>query len=801
MRRGLILYMLFMLMSFSATAQENIKSRMDKIEKDFGISFVYASSLPVESMPVADQDYGETLPKALEKTFSGTGIKYAVRKNNVILTLDKKEKNLTPASNIVADGSIVIDAAVITSGRDAGIMSSRPGSMVLTRKLIESTPAVFGEPDILKTLQLLPGIQNVTDGFSGINVRGGGADENLILLDGTALYNCSHLLGLSSVFSPEMVKSVTVYKSAFPARYGGRASSVVDIRTGDGNFSETHGVVSIGLISDKIYIEGPLKKNKASFSISGRLMQTGLFAPVMKAFGVPANYWFYDLNAKIAYRISGRDYLYAGFFNDNDIFRFKEPLKENNDADGRYAAGENALKLVWGNMLGSVGWKHVYSEKLSSNLTVAANRYNMNLSSGQDIHINDGGIGSYTKSSFSLSSGILDLNSRFDFDFVPVQEHMVRFGAEVIGRRFRPESVYSIEKSGGEGTAEEDKKTDMLKGKLHSGLESSVYAEDDIRLADWLLVCPGIRLSVYFAEGRTYINPEPRLSVKADICEGLFTKVSVTRMAQYVHMLSSNTTSLPTDMWVPVTKKIKPMISDQVSAGMYYTRKEGWEFSLEGYWKRMDNMLEYLEYNPPFYSTMDWEESVAMGEGRSFGLELMCEKKVGRATGMLAYTLSKSERIFPDGSINGGKWFPSANDRRHKLSAMINYAFNERIDASATFSFASGSWYTLPERRGVSVGPDLSPKKELCITERNNYRLPPVHHLDIGVNFHKKKPRGERIWNVGVYNVYGAHNPIFLNSTTNALEHSDPSIPDGAILITRRSLFMFMPSVNYIRKF
>ena len=877
MRRSIIAMLL--MLSISASAQESLRARMERIENDFGVSFVYASTLPVDSMPVIGTEYGNGLSTVLENTFAGTGIRYEVRKGNVILSKEKAgrvtrrtvcgfitDKNdgetligaavyarregavpvgtvtneygfytltleegdyLLEASylgysvqrmdvDMTKDRNVsfsmipdaVIEAAAVTAGRDAGITSPRAGSTILSSTLRDNTAAVFGEPDILKTLQMLPGVQNAMDGFSGINVRGGGVDENLILLDGSALYNTEHLLGLTSAFSPEMVKKVTVYKSAFPARYGGRTSSVVDVRTKDGNLKETHGLVSLGLISDKVYVEGPLKKDKASFSVSGRMMQTGVFAPVMKAFGVPANYWFYDLNAKLSWILTGKDRLYAGFFNGNDMFKYNDPQEnythyydENYAAYDKYVTENNDLRLLWGNMLGTLRWSHVYSPKMFSNLTVAANRYGMNLSHGQETNVNDDGIESYSASFFSMSSGIRDLHSQMDFDYTPVPEHKVKFGAELIGHRFRPEASFGIDRSGEDGQISTDRRTDIQKGSFHSGLEASVYAEDNMEILDWLTVCPGFRLSTYFADGETYVIPEPRLSLKADINDALFTKLSATRMAQYVHMLSSGNTSLPTDMWVPVTKDIKPLVSDQISAGIYYTGLAGWDISAEGYWKTMDNVLEYLEVNPSLFSSVNWENNVAMGQGRSYGLEFMVEKTAGKATGMVAYTLSKSDRVFPDGSINNGERFPYTYDRRHKLNAMLNYSFSGRVDLTASFTFASGSWYTLPARHVLSAGPEKYPDWDLCITERNNYRLPPVHHLDLGVNFRKPKPRGERIWNIGIYNVYGAHNPTLLDISTNDSEFENPNIPDGAIVITRRSFFMFLPSVNYTRKF
>lgn len=850
-----------LLLSFPVFAQESIRARMDRIERDFGVSFVYSASLPLDSIQCDKDEYGASLVPALESSFKNSGIKYEIRKKNIILTPELPESHKISLSGYVTDsstgetllGAVVIackegytgnatvtneygfyslsitpgdynlkvsylgyavseidlaldrnlrhdiamksdatlEEAVISDVAEAGVFSVRPGSVSVTNAFIQNTPAVLGEADILKSIQLLPGIQNANDGFSGINVRGGGLDENLIMLDGSALYNTNHLLGLTSVFMPEMVKKTTLYKSAFPARFGGRTSGIVDIRTKDGNSKETHGLASIGLLSDKIYVEGPIKKDKASFSVGGRLMHTGVLYPILAAFKSPLNYWFYDLNGKLSWNVGNNDRLYAGIFIGTDVFKNTSSKEQM----------QNNTNLRWGNILATLRWNHIYTHKLFSNLTVDVNNYDMNLSAVQSISITDSKNTQSSESITRMSSGVTDLRVQLDYDYHPSVRHEIKFGTEIIGHRFKPEASTTIERHDASGNETINKSMEMQRGSIMHGLESALYAEDNIRLNSWLALCPGIRLSVFAAEGRTYISPEPRFAIKADINHGISVKASATRMTQYIHQLMSGTTNLPTDMWVLVTKDIKPLYSDQISLGAYYTGLHGWEFSIEAYWKKTDNVLEYIEPNPSMFAAVAWENNVAMGKGRSYGLEFLCQKVIGKLTGMLSYTISKSDRIFPDGSVNNGKRFPYTYDRRHKINLWVNYEFNERIDLTATWTFASGAWYTLPTRTIVSIDPAGHITTGYHAPERNNYRLSPIHHLDIGVNFRKPKQRGERIWNIGMYNIYGAHNPMFVNVTTNYEHTWDKDVPVGAIGLESRSAFMFIPSVSYTRRF
>ena len=882
MRRAMKKIIIFLVLAIAvpSAAQESIAHRMERIEKDFGVSFVYSSSLNTRLTSSAGGEYGSSLGPALENTFKGSGIRYEVRKKNVILYPDRhsapqkwtvsghvtdasdgetligaavcascpgenspswtvtneygfysltlpageydlevsylgyehKSRRLELSGNVSAvfqlESSAAIDAASIISGRDAGFGSLRPGSSILSQSLIDNTSCILGEGDILKSVQIMPGVQNSIDGFSGINVRGGGLDENLIMLDGSALYNTSHLLGMMSVFEPEMVKKATFYKSAFPARYGGRASSVLDVRTKDGNLKETHSTISIGLLSDKISLNGPIIRDRLSYSLNGRIMHTGVVDPVMKAFGVPANYCFYDINAKLSYVAGASDRLYAGLYHGRDLFKFGEREKNHRHYyDENYAAYDLTmterlqLGLQWGNTLGTLRWNHIFSPQLFANFTVAANGYNMALGDTDDLYVNDSGSETVTSSSFNVSSGIADIRTQADFDYSPSQKHSVKFGTEIIGHRFKPESSISINSMYSDGELQSGRETEIANGESYRSIEAAVYAEDNIRLSERFSVCPGLRISTFFTEGRTCLNPEPRLSARMEISGDLSAKASLTRMAQYVHMLSTGNVSLPTDTWVPVTRDIKPLISDQISAGVYYSGLKGWEMSLEGYWKTMDNVLEYLESNCSFSTTISWEDNVAMGRGRSYGAELLLEKVSGRATGLLAYTLSRSDRIFEDGSINQGKRFPYIYDRRHKINLMINYRFSDRTDASVNWAFASGPWVTLPERYVAAIGPDGLIHSRLSMTERNNYRLAPIHHLDAGVNFRKAKRNGERIWTFGVYNIYGAHNPTLVDIVVNNAKYDRADIPDRAIGITQRSMFLFIPSVNYTRRF
>lgn len=707
--------------------------------------------------------------------------------------------------NIALTANTSLKASVVSAQKESGIAATKMSAIEIPMNMIQNTPALLGEADVLKTIQLMPGVQSGAEGFSGIYVRGGGPDENLLLLDGISLYNAEHLLGLFSIFQPEAVKKVTLYKGAFPARYGGRTSSIIDVRTNDGNLQETHGSIGVGVLSDKLHIEGPVSKGKTTYSISARGMHTFLFDGIFKAANVPANYYFYDFNGKVTHKFSDSDRLFINAYYGRDNFYYRE---KDNEATEQT---DDKSTIRWGNLVTAARWNHIFNGRLFSNTTVAFTDYKMKMgyaSSEKDIDRNDNNKVSFSRYKFNYASGMKDITARIDFDYTPTPKHIIKFGGEYVHHTYIPETSSTEEVENQSGKILIDTTYSNSKEKNRLGDEMSVYVEDDFLVGNRLAINPGIRLAVFRTSGRTYWSPEPRMSVKMDFGKGVSAKAAYSRMSQYVHLLSSSQLTLPIDLWVPITRTIKPVTSNQYSLGLYYSGLQGWEFSVEGYWKDMHNVLEYKDGVSFMATSQSWESNVVMGDGRAYGIELFVQKTLGKMTGWLGYTLAKSDRIFSNGLINNGERFPYRYDRRHNISLVVNQQLGKKFDISAVWTFATGGTTTVPERATVAMLPDGTFLQVDYVSHRNNYRLPPSHRLNIGVNYHKKKKRGEGIWNFGIYNIYNRLNPNFMFYKSKRLtDKQDPDLSKGAVLYVRGeklksvTILPIIPSFSYTYKF
>ena len=704
--------------------------------------------------------------------------------------------------------SAEIREATVVAQKDAGIQSTYLGSIDIPLVHIQRTPVVFGEADVLKAIQLMPGVQGGNEGFTGLYVRGGGPDENLILLDGVPIYNVDHMLGILSVFQTEAVKKVTLYKGSFPARYGGRVSSIVDIRTNDGNMKETHGSIGVGALTEKFHLEGPIIKDKLSYSISARGLHTIFFDPIIRYIGKKlddvsnayANYFFYDLNGKISWRPTDKDRFFLASYNGRDQmnFRFQEDASTYSDVDG---FDKTKIGLGWGNNVVSLRWNHVFSSQLFANTTFAYNRYNMSMNSGMRSQGRDyDGMRYLYTFDIDYISGIRDWSWKADFDYVPSPRHLVKFGAEYVYHTFLPQTLSAVTFTQ-EGDEEEHEEMNYGNTTPYRGHDISLYAEDDFSVGDHLTVNPGLHLALFNTDGNSYWNLQPRVSAKYAWDGGWSVKTGYARMAQYVHLLSSAQISLPIDLWVPITKDIKPVTSDQFSAGVYYDGIKGWEFSVEGYYKSMHNILEYKDGTLMIASNSGWETKVEMGNGRAMGLEFFVQKTAGPLTGWVAYTLAKSDRQFPNGTINLGERFPYKYDRRHNFNINANWQVSPRIDLSATFVFATGGTTTLPVRQTMILRPGGYASSADYVEYRNNYRLPPSHHLNIAANFHKKKRHGERIWSVSVYNMYRQLNPNLVFFHYDSVRATPESEPEQKLIMDKLTILPFVPSVSYTYQF
>ena len=730
-----------------------------------------------------------------------------------VLRLDLQRDTVV---NVALKAGQMLSGATVVAQKDAGIQSTYLGAVDIPLAQIQNTPVLFGEADVLKVLQMMPGVQGGNEGMTGLYVRGGGPDENLILLDGVPIYNVDHMLGLFSVFQPEAVKKVTLYKGSFPARYGGRVSSIVDIRTNDGNMKETHGSLGIGLISDKAHLEGPIIKDKLAYSLSARGMHTVFYGPIIRHYldGDYGNYYFYDLNGKLTWRLSDKDRFYLGAYHGRDrlVYNSEDEGSYNwdpTDKDTKRSwSSRTDIGVFWGNTVASLRWNHVFSSRLFANTTVAYNMYNMVMGAGESETEIEKGIKSVSRYHLDYHSGIRDWSAKMDFDYSPSPQHLIKFGTEYIYHTFIPERMSAVDREIEAEKIQIDTTfhfTDPKK--IYYGHDLSVYAEDDFSIGEHLTVNPGVHLSMFNTEGRTYWSLQPRVSAKYTTDGHITFKAGYARMAQYVHLLSSSQISLPVDLWVPITKDIRPVTSDQYSAGIYFDGLKGWEFSLEGYWKAMNNILEYKDGTLMLGTSDGWEKRVEMGRGTSRGVELLIQKTAGKTTGWLAYTLAKSDRHFPNGSINNGLPFPYKYDRRHALDISIDHKFNERWNINAVWSFATGGTTTVPVREISVLRPDSQtgdwtylPTAQY-VDHRNNFRIPPSHRLNLGVNYHKKKRHGESVWNLSVYNVYNQMNPNFVFMDYGSDYDENGNYTGTSLKMNKITILPILPSLSYTFNF
>lgn len=734
--------------------------------------------------------YTLTIPKggqvALEYSYigySGVSLTIAPRRDTTV--------------NIALKTNATLKEAVVTGQRESGITATRMSAIEIPMNMIQNTPVLFGEADVLKTIQLMPGVQSGAEGFSGIYVRGGGPDENLVLLDGISLYNAEHMLGLFSIFQPEAVKKVTLYKGSFPARYGGRTSSIIDVRTNDGNAQETHGSVGIGFISDKFHLEGPVINGKTAYSISARGMHTFLFDGLFKAAKIPANYYFYDLNGKISHKFGDNDRLFLNAYYGRDVFYYKD--YEDPAITGAADAVDDKTYIRWGNLMTAARWNRVFNGRLFSNATLAFTDYRMRMgyksTEGNDYH-------QYKyQYKFDYRSGIKDITAKIDFDYTPTPRHVIRFGGEYVNHTYIPETYTAMEKENEKGQMVTDTTySNSDRGNL-TGHEFSIHIEDDLRIGSSLTINPGIRLAVFLTEGKYYLSPEPRISARVNLGKGASVKAAYSRMAQYVHLLSSAHITLPIDLWVPITRNVRPVISDQFSLGAYYDGPAGWEFSVEWYWKLMDNILEYKDGVAFIAGSRSWEDNAVMGQGRAYGIELFIQKTTGRTTGWLGYTLAKSDRHFSNGLINNGERYPYRYDRRHNISLVVNRRLGKKWDLSATWTFATGGATTIPERETVAMMPDGKFIQIDYAPHRNNYRLPPSHRLNLGIDYHRTGKRGESVWNFGIYNAYNRMNPNFVFYTADKEYEQDSGLYRRREKLKSVTILPIIPSLSYTYKF
>ena len=654
--------------------------------------------------------------------------------------------------------SVSLDEVVVTATRTPAIQTQTQMSRVTVPvEMIKSMPRFLGETDVLKTLQLLPGVSQGAEGTSGILVRGGGPEQNLILLDGTPVYNPSHFLGIFSTFNGDAIKNVELYKGGFPARFGGRLSSVVDLVMKDGNMKEIHGEGSIGLLASNLTLEGPIKKDKTSFLVSGRRTYLDLIAgPLAKesSDGELDDFaaYFYDLNAKLHHIISDKDRIFASFFSGQDVFKVKS--KYQNEA---YSESTES-KINWGNMIGTMRWNHVFNNRLFANTLLNYTRYKF--FSDFIIQEKDTSYNNLFKASYS--SSIQDLGLRIDFDYRPQPEHNIKTGVYGTLHEFRPGALALRA-----GEASNPEINRLFNNKVQSSPEIGVYAEDDWLVTNKFKVNIGVHASAFRAKINWYGSLQPRLGLRYLLPGDIAVKASYAQMTQYVHFLTNNSSTLPTDLWVPATDRIKPMNSRQYALGFARNIMQNKvEASVEGYYKKMNGVIEYVEGASYINSSIDsWDTKVEAGKADAWGVEFLLQKKVGRTTGWAGYTLSWSDRQFP--TINFGRRFFYKYDRRHDFEIAVTHKLGKRWEASGSWQFQTGSPFTLPVAQyestdGKPPGASYNWFGQVNYYEgRNSFRLLNYHRLDAGITYKRQKGRRESAWNLSLYNAYNRKNPFY----------------------------------------
>ena len=708
--------------------------------------------------------------------------------------------------NVVLVKNEVLNSSLVSA--EVSIMKrGTTSSLDVPIRAIKAAPSLLSETDLVKTLMLLPGVQSSATGLSRLYVRGGGPDENLLLLDGFPLYNAEHMLGLYSVFQTEAVKKVSFFTGAYPARYGGRVSSVLDVRTKDGDLQSHHGSFGISLLSTKLHLEGPLGDGKTSYMLSARAMPS--IIPISMGIKIgdedKFGYGFYDLNAKVTHVLSDKDKLSLSFYSGKDIlgvytvnrFQFQSPLRKTTQTSD--------TDIVWGNDNIAVGWTHVLSSRMFCTTVLGMSHYRMNTDAfSESTQINvDAKSKEIQESDVDYHSGIYDLDLSTAVEYSVSSNQMVRFGLEVIAHSFKPESFsqkYRLIESDDDARDTLDIIRDHGNKSVTRGFESSVFIEDEISFGRFQ-VNPGLRINLFTVRGKTYFRPQPRFSISFDLSDCLSAKASYARMSQNIHLLSSTQITLPMDLWVPVTDRIKPMVSDQFVAGLAYRSRKGWELSVEAYYKKTDNIVEYRDGVAVIGNTSDWEDRVVQGEGRSRGVEIFANKYYGKTTGWLSYTLSKTERRFQEAGISGGDWFPFKYDRRHILNLLIMHSFSKKLDISGSWSLCTGGVTTVPTMMTTVLSPD---GKTLYETEyvpvRGNYRLPSSHSLNLGVNLHRQKRRGEATWSFNVFNLYNNLNPDLLYDYRADIK-GGPSGTSVQLKMKILTLIPILPSIGYSFKF
>ncbi|MFT2009575.1 TonB-dependent receptor [Pontibacter sp. 13R65] len=677
--------------------------------------------------------------------------------------------NLTIDFELQAPGNMLQEVVVEANNLRQKLNTSQMSVDLLTSTEAKLLPALFGEVDLLKTLQLKPGVQSGGEGASGLYVRGGGPDQNLVLLNEAVIYNPSHLFGFFSVFNPDAVRSVELYKGGFPAQFGGRLSSVVDVELNKGNPDNFSASGGLGIISSRLTLEGPIAKDKSSFIISGRRTYSDIFTRMLNRanqgnsdYSPIPDYYFYDLNGSFNFKLSKKDELTFSSYYGRDFFNF---------SDDKFKVG-----FDWGNSMASLAWKHKFNSRAFVTTSLSTSNYQYTIANEIDVF------------SLRLRSDIQDFSLKSDFNLILNEKHQLKIGAMATSHGF------TIGRLNFQG---DDDRFSVAAGNSFKAMEFGAYISDDFTLNSLFTLNYGLRFSAFHNSGKNYVGLEPRASAKYNLSETLVLKGSFASMMQYIHLVANSGASMPTDVWYPSSPNVRPQRSQQVALGVSKLFGKG-QFMLtnEVYYKWMHNQLDFRDGANLFVND-SLENEFLFGRGESYGNELYLEKIKGKTTGWIGYTLSWTYRQFPE--INDGRKFPNRYDRRHDISLVLLHKLNRRISFTGAFVYGTGNAYSLPvarfalqdvEGRTASIVPIYS--------YRNSFRLAAYHRLDLGLVLKMKPKRGESDLTFSVYNAYNRRNPYFVyfDQLNDEVENTPIAFKAKQV-----SLFPIIPSVTYNFKF
>lgn len=692
-------------------------------------------------------------------------------KADTLTVSTSKSQRVSVSLSVAASQIKQVEISAEAMRNEEMVRSTQVGAVHMKISELKDLPTIAGEKDVIKTLQLLPGISGGTEGSTDFFVRGGDGDQNLVLLDEATVYNVGHLFGFFSVFNSDALKDVTLYKGGFPSNYGGRLSSIMDIKQKEGNQKGWEATGGIGLISSRLTVEGPLVKDKASILLSGRRTYID---QVFKAAGLNIPYYFYDFNWKLNYKINENNRLfYSGYLGD-DVLDFEE---SGSDEEGNFDLN---FGFNLGNVTHTLRWNHIYNEKLFSNITFTTTSFNYDIS------------GKVDSNNLLVRSNITDYAVKAKYSYYKDDRNTINFGTELIQHAFRPNVIST--------SGEISEFLESKEGQKINFQEMALFANNDYDVIEHVLkVNYGVRLSSAITDGKFYTGIEPRISTNYTLNEISSLKGSYSRMKQYMHRVSSSTISLPTDLWYPVTSSIKPQASNQVSLSYYLNLKKIKSlFTTEVFYKNMSNLIEYREGSNLLLND-EFEKDLVQGNGRAYGIELLMKKDQGKLRGWIGYTLSRSERSFDD--LNRGKTFPAKYDRRHDISIVTSYDLSKRVTVGAVWVYSSGAQFT------PQIGQYFVPNQTLTgvdripiYSERNAVSLSASHRLDLNFTIRPKREKrwyGE--WQIGCYNLYNRATPYRVDiefrekQTANGTEFSQGYEQPG--------LFGFIPYFTYNFKF